>query len=116
MLSLVFGSLIFVWVEIWNSERGLLPLGFGSAVWRFAISWCVATFGFDLWPSLWFVHNSYLVFVNLWFFSLYLVLRFVFVRESYLDIFGIWVCESASTPICIISNLFVLAHGYRLLP
>ena len=39
------------------------------------------------------------VFVNLWFFG------FVFVRESYLGVFGIWVCESASTPICIIPNL-----------
>ena len=36
---------------------------------------------------------SYLVFVNLWFFG------FLFVRESYLVVFGIWVCESASIPI-----------------
>ena len=42
---------------------------------------------------------SYLVFVDLWFFG------FLFVRESYLVVFGIWVCESASTPICIIPNL-----------
>ena len=41
----------------------------------------------------------YLVFINLWFFD------FVFVRESYLAVFRIWVCESPSTPICIIPNL-----------
>ena len=41
----------------------------------------------------------YLVFVNLWFFG------FVLVRESYLGVFRIRVCESASTPICIIPNL-----------
>ena len=41
----------------------------------------------------------YLVFVNLWFFG------FVFVRENYLGVFEIMVCESASTPICIIQNL-----------
>ena len=40
----------------------MLPLDFGSAVWRFALSWCVATFGFDLWLSLWFVRNSHLIF------------------------------------------------------
>ena len=34
-----------------------------------------------------------------------LVLWFVFVRESYLGVFRIWVCERASTPICIIPNL-----------
>ena len=51
-----------------------------------------AQFAFDIW-------YSYLVFVNLWFFG------FVFVRESYLDVFRIWVCESASTPISIIPNL-----------
>ena len=49
--------------------------------------------------SLWFVCNLHLVFVNLWFFG------FVFVRESYLGVFGIWVCESASTSIYIIPNL-----------
>ena len=38
---------------------------FGFAVWRFALSWFVATFGFDLWLSLWFEHSWYLVFVNL---------------------------------------------------
>ena len=56
---------------IWNSERGLLLLG--SAVWWFALSWYVATFGIVLWLSLvcaqfalgiWY---SYLVSVNLWF-------------------------------------------------
>ena len=52
----------YLWVAIWNSERGLLPLGFGSAVWLFALSWCIATFGFNLWLSFWFVYNSYLVF------------------------------------------------------
>ena len=45
------------------------------------------------------IYIWYLVFMNLWFFG------FVFVRESYLGVFGIWVCESASTPICIIQNL-----------
>ena len=40
----------------------MLSLDFGYAVWRFALSWCVATFGFDLWLSLWFVHNSHLIF------------------------------------------------------
>ena len=39
----------------------------------------------------------YLVFVNFWF--------CICERESYLDIFGIWVCESASTLICIIPTL-----------
>ena len=57
----------------------LLPLGFGCAVWWFALSWCVATFGFALWLSLWFVRNSYLVFVNLWFFVLYLWERDIWV-------------------------------------
>ena len=82
----------YLWIAIWNSERSLLPLGFGSAVWWFALSWCVATFGFDLWLSLWFVCNSYLVFVNL---------CFVFVRESYLGVFEIWVCESTFTLILL---------------
>ena len=50
----------YLWVVIWNSERGLLLLGF--AVWWFALSWCIATFGFNLWLFLWFVCNSYLVF------------------------------------------------------
>ena len=58
--------------------------------------------------------NIHLVFVNLWFFGLYL-------WESYLGVFGIWVCESVSTPICIIPNLlywnlFVVTRGCRLLP
>ena len=57
----------------------LLLLGFGCAVWWFALSWYVATFGFALWPSLWFVRNSYLVFVNLWFFVLYLSERDIWV-------------------------------------
>ena len=76
---------------------------FGSVVWRFALSWFVATFGFDLWLSLWFEHNWYLVFV----FGICepLVLWFVFVRESYLGVFGIWISESVSTLICIIPNL-----------
>ena len=66
-------------------ERCLLRLDFGSAVWRFALSWCVAIFGFDLWLSLWFVRNWYLEFV----FGICepLVLCFVFERERYL---GIW--------------------------
>ena len=102
----------YLWVAIWNSERGLLLFGFGSAVWWFALSWCVATFGFALWLSLWFVHSSHLIFgiriwylwtfgslVCIWFFS------FVFVRESYLGVFGIWICESVSTQIFIIPNL-----------
>ena len=73
------GSL-FIWLfDICGLQFGIvreafLPLGFGSGIWWFALSWCVVTFGFDLWLSLWFVCNSYLVFVNLWFFGLYLVL------------------------------------------
>ena len=55
----------------------------------------------------WFVYNWYLVFifgiceplVRIWFFG------FIFVGESYLGVFEIWVCESVSTPICIIPNL-----------
>ena len=52
--------------------------------------------------------------VCIWFFS------FVFLRESYLSVFGIWVYESASMPICIIPNLlqwilFFVARGCRLL-
>ena len=42
---------------------------------------------------------SYLVFVNVWFFG------FVFVRESYLGVFEILICESVSTQIFIIPNL-----------
>ena len=34
----------------------------------------------------------------------HLVFWFVFARESYLDVFEIWVCESAFTPIYIITN------------
>ena len=49
---------------------------FGSVVWRFALSWFVATFGFDLGYlfglSIIGIWYSYLVFVNLWFFGLYL--------------------------------------------
>ena len=94
----------YLWVAIWNSERGLLLFGFGSAVWWFAISWCIATFGFALWLSLWFVRNSYLVFsiwywylvfVNLWFFGLYLVLWFcICERELFGCIWdsGLWEC------------------------
>ena len=37
--------------------------------------------------------------IRIWFFG------FVFVRESYLGVFGIWICESTSIPICIIPNL-----------
>ena len=44
----------YLWVAIWKSERGLLPLDFSFAVWWFALSWCIVTFGFDLWLSLWF--------------------------------------------------------------
>ena len=102
----------YLWVVIWNSERGLLPLGFGSTFWCFALSWCVATFGFDLWLFLWFVCNSYLVFgIRIWYLWTFGSLvriwtfGFVFVRESYLGVFEIWVCESASTPISIIPNL-----------
>ena len=102
----------YLWVAIWNSERGLLLFGFGSTVWWFAISWCIATFGFTLWLSLWFVCNSYLVFgIRIWYLwtfgSLVCIwlFGFVFVRESYLGVFEIRVCESASTPICIIPNL-----------
>ena len=75
------GSL-FIWLfDICGLQFGIvreafLPLGFGSGIWWFALSWCVVTFGFDLWLSLWFVCNSYLVFVNLWFFGLYLVIWF----------------------------------------
>ena len=58
----------YLCIAIWNSERGLLLLGFGSAGWLFALSLCVATFGFDLWLSLWFVHNSHLVFsIRIWY-------------------------------------------------
>ena len=80
----------YLWVAIWNSERGLLLLGFGFTIWWFTLSLCVATIRFDLWLSflvcaqfafgIWY---SYLVFVNLWF------LGFVFVRESYLSVFEI---------------------------
>ena len=38
--------------------------------------------------------------VCIWFFG------FVFVREIYLGVFENWVCENASTLICIITNLF----------
>ena len=41
--------------------RLIFVLRFGDLV----SSWCVATFGFDLWLSLWFVHNSYFVFGSL---------------------------------------------------
>ena len=41
-----------LWSAIWNSERGLLPLGFGSMVCWFALSWCITTFEFALWLSL----------------------------------------------------------------
>ena len=94
--------------------RGLLPLGFGfgSVVWWLALAWCVATFGFALWLSLWFVVNWYLAFgIHIWFlwtFGSWVCIwffGFVFVRESYLSVFGIWDCESTSIPICIISNL-----------
>ena len=50
----------YLWIVIWNSERCLLLLI--SVVWWFALSWYVATFGFTLWLSLWFVRNSHLVF------------------------------------------------------
>ena len=88
-------------VEDESSERGFVAawFDFGSTIWWLALSWFVATFGFDLWLSLWFLRNSYLVFMNLRFFG------FVFVRENYLGVFRIWVCESASTPIYIILNL-----------
>ena len=55
--------------------------------------------------SLWFVCNSYLVFVNLWFLGLYLVLWFCICERELFRCIEIWVCESASTPICIIPNL-----------
>ena len=83
----------YLWVAIWNSERGLFSLGFGFTVWWFALSFYVATFGFDLWLSLWFVRNShlvfgiwysYLVFVNLWFFGS------VFVRKKTIWDLGLW--------------------------
>ena len=77
----------YLWVAIWNSERGLLPLGFGFAVWWFVLSWCVATFEFDLWLSHWFVHNLDLVFgicetldFFLWERAIWVYLRFGFVR------------------------------------
>ena len=120
MLSLVL-VIWFFWVAIWNSERGLLLLGFGSTVWWFTLSWCIATFGFDLWLFLWFVHNSYLVF-GIWYSYLVFVNLWFCICER--ELFGcirIWVCESASTPICIIPNLllwnlFVIACRCRLLP
>ena len=40
----------YLWVAIWNSERGLLLFGF--VVCWFALSWCIATFEFALWLSL----------------------------------------------------------------
>ena len=85
----------YLWVAIWNSERSLLLLDFDFAVWWFALSWCVATFGFDLWLFIWFVHNWYLKFVFgiceplvLWFFD------FVFLRELFGCIWdlGLWEC------------------------
>ena len=85
----------YLWVAIWNSERSLLLLGFDFAVWWFALSWCVATFGFDLWLFIWFVRNWYLKFVFgiceplvLWFFD------FVFLRELFGCIWdlGLWEC------------------------
>ena len=36
---------------------------------------------------------------------LWFVFGYVFVRESYLSVFGIWICESVSTQIFIIPNL-----------
>ena len=68
MLSLRF-VIWYLWVAIWNSEKGLLQLGFGFVIWWFVLSWCVATFGFDLCLlfSLCAIHILYLVFVNLWF-------------------------------------------------
>ena len=56
-----------------------------------ALSLVCAQFAFDIW-------YLYLAFMNPWFFG------FVFVRESYLGVYGIWVCENASTQICIIPN------------
>ena len=93
----------YLWVAIWNSERSLLPSGFGSAVWWFALSWCVC----NIW--IWFVTFSLVCtqFVfsiriwNLWIFSS-LVLYLWIMRESYLGVFEIWNCKSTSTPICII--------------
>ena len=69
----------------------IFVLWFGDLV----SSWCVATFGFDLWLSLWFVHNSYLVFGSL---------IWICERELF-GVFEIWICESAFKPICIIPNL-----------
>ena len=43
--------------------RLVLVLRFGDL-----LSWCVATFGFALWLSLWFVHNSHLIFgIRIWY-------------------------------------------------
>ena len=68
----------------------LLLLGFGSTVWRFALSWCIATFGFNFVAlflvcaqfvfDIWYLH---LVFVNFWFFS--------FVSGWIWDL-GLWEC------------------------
>ena len=70
---------------------------------------CGSLFGLYAIGIWYFWTFSYLVCI--WLFG------FVFVRE----LFGIWVCEGASTLICIIPNLilwnlFVVTRGYRLLP
>ena len=114
------GFLLFWFFEICGLQFGIVKEVCCRLVLQFflfSLSWCVATFGFDLWLSLWFLHNLYLVFLNRWFFGLYLVLWFVFgssvyicERESNLGAFGIWVCESASTPICIIPNFLIICN------
>ena len=93
-----------MWIAIWNSERGLLLLGL--------VLWFVDLLSLDalqllnlLCDSLLFVCNSYLVFMNLWFLGLYLVLWFCICERELFGCIGIWVCESVSTPICIIPNL-----------
>ena len=82
----------------------LLLLGFGSTVDLLSLGMlqlldliCGSLFGLCT------ICTWYLVFI----FGIYelLVLWFVFMRESYLCVFGIWVCESAFTPTCIIPNL-----------
>ena len=66
---------VFVWffniceLQFRIVREVLLPRGFGF---DFAVSWPIATFEFDLCLSLWFECNLYLVFVKLWFLSLYL--------------------------------------------
>ena len=102
-----FGYLIFVGcnLELWERfcYHLVLVLRFGDLLSLGALQLLHL-----ICDSLWFMRNWYLVFgiriwylwtfgslIRIWFFD------FVFVRESYLGVFEIWVCESTSTLILL---------------